>query len=270
MPRPHILACLLLGVLTGAPGGQPLDPSLRQQIRIEQKLGAQVPLDLTFTDETGAPVRLGQYFGDRPVVLALVYYECPMLCTQVLNGLVRGLRPLGLHIGEEFEVVTVSIDPEESAELARQKKEEYVREYRRPASAAGWHFLTGQPQAIAGLAGAVGFGYEYDARTDQYIHASAVMVATPEGRLSRYFYGIDFAPRDLRLGLVESSSGRIGSPVDELTLLCYAYDPQTGRYGFAVFAALRLGAVATVLALGTYIAVMLYRERRRAAGRAAG
>jgi protein SCO1/2 len=241
---------------------QPPDADRLGRIGIDQHLGERLPLNLVFRDETGREVTLGSFFGDRPVILSLVYYECPMLCTQVLNGLVRGLRPLSFEPGREFELVTVSIDPGESPELAAAKKREYVTGYGRAGAATSWHFLTGGQAEITALAEAVGFRYEYDPPTDQFIHASGIMVTTPDGRLSRYFYGIDYAPRDLRLGLVESAEGRIGSPVDKLLLLCYRYDPMTGRYGFLVVTSLRLAAVATVAFLAGLVLLLLRRERR--------
>ncbi|MBT4501376.1 MAG: SCO family protein [Gemmatimonadetes bacterium] len=248
---------------------QPLDPQLRERIGIDQNLGGQLPLDLTFLDAEGQSVQLGQLYRGKPVILTLVYYECPMLCTQVLNGMVRSLRPLSFTIGEEFDIITVSIDPDETPELARAKKGEYLKNYGRTDAAAGWHFLTGSQEQITRLAEAVGFRYEYDAATDQFIHASGIVVTTPGGQLSRYFYGIDYPPKDLRLGLVESSDGKIGSPVDQLLLLCYSYDPQSGKYGFVIFTSMRILGIATVLALGIFIFSMLRRDRQRSTASAA-
>jgi len=241
---------------------QPLDHSVADGIGIEQLLDAQVPLDLSFRDETGGVVRLDQLIGDRPVILSLAYFECPMLCTQVLNGLLRSLRVVDFDIGTDYDVLTVSIDPGETSALAQGKKTEYVGGYGRPGAGAGWHFLTGDQQQIDQLAAAVGFRYEYDEPTDQYIHASGIMVLTPEGKLARYFYGIDYPPRDLRWGLVEAADGAIGNPVDQLLLLCYSYDPMTGKYGLYIRNSLRIGGLATILALGSFIVVMLRRERR--------
>ena len=238
------------------------DPALVERIGIDQRLGEQVPLDLVFTNELGVQVELSQLISDKPVVLTLVYYECPMLCNQVLNSLLRALNVLTFDIGTEFEVVTVSVDPGETPELASQKKAEYLKNYRGDNAALGWHFLTGEQDQITQLAEAVGFRYEYEATTDQYIHASGIMVLTPDGRIARYYYGIDFPPRDLRWGLVEAAGGEIGSQVDQLLLLCYTYDPLTGKYGLFVRNSLRIGAIATVLALGTFIIVMLRRERK--------
>ena len=227
-------------------------PKALSNVGLEQKLDQQLPLDLVFRDESGQEVKLGQYFGQKPVVLALVYYDCPMLCTQVLNGMVTSFRVLPFQVGKEFDVVTVSFDPRENSELAARKKKVYVNylpEKLRPAATNGWHFLTGDQANIAKLTDAVGFRYYYDETTKQFAHASGIMVATPHGKLSRYFYGIEYAPRDLRLGLIESSAEKIGSPVDQLLLYCYHYDPATGKYGAAVMKIMRIAGVLTVLAL---------------------
>ena len=277
IPLTGLLAALLCGAAvarqgTQAPLEQRFDPT--QDIGIDQRLGERVPLELIFRDEDGREVRLGDYFGERPVVVALVYYECPMLCTLVLNGMVRSFRALSLDIGEDFEIVTVSIDPTETPELALSKKEGYLASYvegaERPGAAAGWHFLTGEQQAIDALAEAVGFRYVYDEEAGEYAHASGIMVATSEGVLSRYLYGIEYITRDLRLALVEASQGQVGSFVDQVLLLCYHYDPTTGRYGFAIMAALRTGGIATVGLIVGFVLLSLRRERRaRRAQRAA-
>jgi len=238
------------------------DPALMERIGIDQKLGAQVPLGLKFTNESGVQVELRDLIADKPVVLSLVYFDCPMLCNQVLTSLLRALNVLTFDIGTEFEVITVSIDPGETSELAAEQKAAYLKTYRGDDASLGWHFLTGAQDQITQLAEAVGFRYEYEETTDQYIHASGIMVLTPEGRIARYFYGIDYPPRDLRWGLVEAADGEIGTPVDQLLLLCYTYDPLTGKYGLFIRNSLRIGAIATVLALGTFIIVMLRRERK--------
>ncbi|HEV7223038.1 MAG TPA: SCO family protein [Pirellulales bacterium] len=243
-------------------GKSPLDGMLNE-IGIDQRLGAQLPLDLEFRDEGGDKVRLGDYFHEKPVVLALVYYRCPMLCTQVLNGLLKTSQAVKFAIGRDYDVVTVSFDPHDTSELAAEKKASYVRAYRRDGAAEGWHFLTGDAESIRRLAATVGFRYVYDERTDQYAHASGIMLATPGGRLSRYLYGIEYAPNDLRLGLVESSESKIGSPVDQVLLLCYHYDPLTGKYGLAISGALRAAGSATMLFLGGFLVVMFRQERRR-------
>lgn len=256
----HILF-LLFAISISHVQAQKPDPDLIDRIGLDQKLGGQVPLGLSFTNELGEKIQLSQLISDKPVVLTLVYYECPMLCNQVLNSLLRALNVLTFDIGTEFEVVTVSIDPGETHALAAQKKAEYLKNYRGNDAALGWHFLTGEQDQITQLAQAVGFRYEYEEKTDQYVHASGIIVLTPDGRIARYYYGIDFPPRDLRWGLVEAADGEIGNPVDQLLLLCYTYDPLTGKYGLFVRNSLRIGAIATVLALGTFIIVMLRRER---------
>ncbi len=234
-------------------------PKALQEVGIDQRLNEQVPLDLTFKDEAGRPVQLGSYFSSRPVVLSLVYYDCPMLCTQVLNGMLGSFKAMSFNIGEQYTVVTVSFDPRETPALAASKKETYVKAYNRPGAADGWHFLTGDETAIKRLTSAVGFHYNFDPATGQFAHASGIMVLTPQGKLARYFYGIEYAPKDLRLGLIEASANRIGSPVDELLLYCYHYDPATGKYGAAVMNIMRAGGILTVIA----IAMLILLLRRR-------
>jgi protein SCO1/2 len=255
-----VLAAALPLSAQSAPDGRP--PILRN-VSIEQRLNQPLPLDLRFRDEAGRAVALGDYFGKRPVVLVLAYYDCPMLCTQVLNGLVAAMRILSFDAGREYEVVTVSFDPRDDPADARAKKEPYVARYGRAGASAGWHFLTGEPAAIAGLAEAVGFRYAWDEKLEQFAHASAIYVATREGRLSRYFYGIEYAPRDLRLALVEASRGKIGTPVDQLLLYCYHYDPAAGRYGAVVMNMVRVAGVAFVLLLSGFLFLMWRREKRR-------
>ena len=241
-----------------------LPPALKD-VRIEQKLDQQVPLDLVFRDESGQQVKLGQYFGQKPVVLAFVYYDCPMLCTQVLNGMVTSFRVLPFQIGKEFDVVTVSFDPRETDVLAAAKKKVYVNylpEKMRAGASDGWHFLTGDAASIEKLTNAVGFHYRYDDATKQFAHASAIMLTTPQGKLSRYFYGVEYAARDLRLGLIESSANKIGSPVDQLLLYCYHYDPATGKYGAAVMKVMRIAGVITMLG----ILAMLFLLKARHSG----
>ena len=229
-----------------------------KKVDIEQRLGNQIPLDLKFRDESGREVRLGEYFGKgKPVALTLVYYECPMLCNQVLNGAVGAFQALSFTAGKEFEVVTVSFDPREGPELAAKKKETYLRRYKREGAEAGWHFLTGDKASIDALAESVGFHYVWDEQSQQFAHASAVMVATPQGKLSYYFYGIDYAPKDLRLAFVEASEGKIGSPVDSLILFCYHYDPASGRFA-PVMGVLRAAGVLTVFGV---IGLLLYLRR---------
>jgi protein SCO1 len=234
-----------------------------RDVGIEQRLGQKLPLDALFADELGRPVRLGQYFGKRPVILVLAYYNCPMLCTQVFSGLVSALRVLSFDAGKEFDVVAVSFDPRDRPPDAAAKKKAYVDEYKRPGAALGWHFLTGGAGSIERVTQAAGFRYRYDETTGQFAHAAAVYVATPEGKLSRYFYGIEYGPRDLRLALVEASNGRIGSPVDQILLFCYHYDPKLARYSAAVLSMVRFGGVGAVLILSTFLAVMWRRDAHR-------
>jgi len=256
-----ILAILSLGLCAGASAqfSEPTQsigvrPELLKDIRIDQKLNAQVPLDLAFVDENGKQVQLSQYFHQgKPVVLSLVYYSCPMLCTQVLNGMLNSLKQQTLSIGKDFDVLTVSIDPTDTPILAKAKQEMYTGIYARPTGASGWHFLTGKEPQIRALADAVGFHYAYDPESHQYAHASGIMILTADGRVSRYFYGIEYHERDMRLGLVEASGGKIGTPVDALLLLCCQYDPHTGRYGVLISRILKAGGLLTMLIIGIAI-----------------
>ena len=250
--------------LAPADAGQPAGakPGILTKVGIDQKLNQQVPLDLAFVDETGRDVRLGEYFGKRPVILALVYYECPMLCTQVLNGLVGSLGVLTFDVGREFDVVAVSINPREGPGLAAQKKEAYLERYKRPQTAAGWHFLTGKEENIRRLADAVGFRYAFDETIKQYAHGAAIELLTPRGVLSKYFYGIEFSPRDIKFGVMEASEERVGSLIENALLLCYHYDPATGKYGATALQAVRIGGVATMLAIVSFIYVSLRKERQ--------
>ena len=239
-------------------------PAALQEVRIEQKLDQQLPLDLVFRDESGQQVQLGQFFGKKPVVLAFVYYDCPMLCTQVLNGMVTSFRVLPFQVGNEFDVVTVSFDPRETSALAASKKKvyvDYLPERMRSSAHNGWHFLTGDQASIEKLTQAAGFHYRYDEATKQFAHGSAIMLTTPQGKLSRYFYGIDYSARDLRLGLIESSANKIGSPVDQLLLYCYHYDPATGKYGAAVMRVMRIAGVLTLLGI---LAMVFFLRPRKA------
>jgi protein SCO1 len=265
------LAAAAAGVLTLAPGAaaqlasDPMQsvgvrPELLKQVGIDQKLNQSIPLSLTFHDENGQTVELAQFFGQKPVILTLVYYNCPMLCTQVLNGVESGLKELPTDIGKQFEVVTVSIDPTESHVLAKVKQEMYVGMYGRPGAAQGWHFLTGEEPQIKQLADAVGFRYAYDPDTKQFAHASAIMLLTPQGKISRYFYGIQYPSRDLRLGLVEASEGKIGTPVDQVLLFCYHYDPATGKYGLLISHVIQAGGALTVLILGIAMLILFRGE----------
>jgi protein SCO1/2 len=239
---------------------------LLKEVDLVQKLGAQIPLDLPFVDENGKDVKLGDYFGKRPVVLALVYYECPMLCTLVLNGLFSSMEALPFNAGKEFDVVAISFDPGETPPLAAAKKKAYLERYRRENATSGLHFLTGRPEAIKTITDTVGFTYKYDAEIDQFAHPAAVTVATSSGKVSKYLYGIEFAPRDLRFALVEAGEGHVGSAVDQALLYCYHYNPATGKYGFVIMSVVRLGGILTVLVLG--FTIVRNVRGRRAEGRA--
>ena len=236
-------------------------PAALRDVGYDQRLGEQVPLDLAFRDEAGRSVTLRSLFRGRAVVLSLAYYECPMLCTLTLNGLVSALSILTFDVGKDFDVVTVSFEPKETAALAAAKKKAYLARYRRPGAEEGWHFLTGDAPAIAALTSAVGFRYAWDAETRQYAHPAGILVLTPDGRIARYMYGVEYAPRDLRLALVEASQGRIGNPVDTVLLYCYRYDPARGRYAASVIRLVRLGGALTVLGLGAFVLLSLRRER---------
>jgi protein SCO1/2 len=244
------------------PASEP-EATLLRDVGFDQRLDESLPLDASFRDERGTEVRLGEYFGRRPVILALVYYECPMLCTLVLNGLTSALNVLRFDVGKEFEVVTISIDPRDTPTLAARKKATYLDRYARAGAEAGWHFLTGEQASIKRVAEAIGFRYAFDPEQQQFAHAAGVVVLTPQGRIARYYYGVEYPPRDLRLGLVEAGEGRIGSPIDQLLLYCYHYDPHTGRYGATVMNLLRLGGAVTLLALGGFVGLMVWRESRR-------
>jgi protein SCO1/2 len=269
-----VTACLLVllpGVASYAqsPTGlaQPGDPTAARpgmlgKIAIDQRIGGELPLDVPFVDDAGRQVKLGDYFGKRPVILALVYYECPMLCTQVLNGLVSALGVINFNAGREFDVVAVSFNPKEGPGLASQKKASYVERYGRPETANGWHFLTGTQDSITRLTDAVGFRYAYDAAIQQFAHGAAIEVITPKGTIARYFYGIEYSPRDLRLGLVEASEDRIGSITDDVLLSCYHYDPSTGKYGATVLGMVRLGAIATIAVFAVFLTVNVRRDRK--------
>jgi protein SCO1/2 len=251
----------------GEPPPRP-DPNVRtgilKDVGIDQRIGQALPLDVTFHDESGRDVRLGEFFHSRPVVLALAYYDCPMLCTQVLNGMTASLKTLSFDAGQDFDVVVVSIDPRDSYQMAAAKKDTYLRNYGRPQTAAGWHFLTGTDASIKPLAAALGFRYAYDSTLQQYAHGAAIYVVTPKGLVSRYLLGIDFPPRDLRLALVEASNNRLGTAVDQVLLLCYHYDPSTGRYSTAVLDSIRIGFILTVGAFLTFVIVSIRRERHAA------
>jgi protein SCO1/2 len=252
-----------------APGIMP-DPALPSQqspsalmhVSFEQRLNAQLPLDLPFKDEAGRAVKLGDFFGRKPVLLTFVYYDCPMLCTEVLNGVESSLRVLTETIGNEFDVVTVSFDPKETPILAAGKKKAYLERYKRPEAEQGWHFLTGEQASIESLTKAAGFNYFWDEASHQFAHASGIVIVTPTGKVSRYFFGIDYAPRDVKFALIESSNEKVGSLADKLLLYCYHYDPVKGNYGFAAMRAVRIGGAVTILALVGFVFVSIRRDQK--------
>jgi protein SCO1/2 len=256
--------------MSGAPtAGYKLEPGVAstsvpkalREIGFDQHIDARIPLDVPFRDESGRTVAIGDYFGKRPVVLLFAYFDCPMLCTQVINGLSSALGVLSLDPGRDFEILTVSFNPHDTPESARAKKAIYIERYKHDGASAAWHFLTGDQPAIDRLTKAAGFNYAWDADTKQYAHPTGVMVLTPDGRLARYLFGIEYGPRDLRYAIVEASAGRVGSAVDSLLLYCYHYDPETGRYGLAIMRTIRIAAAGTVLLLAGFIVVMVRREK---------
>lgn len=242
-------------------------PSILNKVTITQKLNQQLPLERTFKDETGKVVKLGEYFKSRPAILVLVYYQCPMLCSEELNGLVSALRMVKLTPGKDFDVVVVSIDPSEEPALAQAKKNTYLKQYGRLDTANGWHFLTGQQPDINALASATGFGYVRvpgpDGKLTQFAHASAIQIVTPEGRIAQYYLGVEYSPKDIRLGLVEASDHKIGTPVDNILTYCYHYDPQLNKHSLVVARAVQLGGLVTVLSLGSFMIVMFRRDAKR-------
>jgi protein SCO1/2 len=235
-------------------------------VGIDQHLNEQVPLNLTFKDEQGKTVKLGDYFHDgRPVILNLVYFQCPMLCTEVLNGLTSALRVIRFVPGKEFEVVTLSIDPRETPALAANKKQMYLKKLGNPEAGKGWHFLTGDQAQISELANAVGFHYRYDPKLGQFAHAAGIMLITPSGKVSQYYYGVEYSAKDMRLGIVEASQNKIGSLADQVLLYCYHYDPSTGKYGATITNIIRLAGLATVIVLGSTL-VLLFRQEKHNTG----
>jgi protein SCO1/2 len=265
------MSMALMSVVVSAQGNNPAlrpDPAMPSdqvpnalsRVSFEQRLNEQLPLDLEFKDESGRTVKLGDYYGRKPVVLAFVYYECPMLCTQVLNGLESALRVLNESVGKEFDVVTVSFDPKETPVLAAGKKKAYLERYKRPEAEQGWHFLTGDQASIDALTKAAGFNYAWDEASHQFAHASGIVVTTPAGKVARYFFGIEYSPRDIKFALIESSNEKIGTLADKLLLYCYHYDPAKGNYGFVAMRAVRIGGAVTMLALIGFVFVSLRRE----------
>ena len=255
------LAVALVGSPLAARAASDTNPPELRNVGIDQHLNQQVPLDLPFRNEAGETVTLRSLMRGKPVILSLAYYQCPMLCTLVLNGLVSAMRALPFDAGNEFDVITVSFNPKDTPELATKKKAAYIEDYRRENAAQGWHFLTGDEASIKQLTDAVGFRYKYLPDKDQFAHAAGIFVLTPEGVLSRYFYGVEFAPRDLKFGLMDAANGKIGSPVDQLMLFCFQYDPSTGRYTSEVMTAIRIGGVLTLLALGAFMFRTWRRDR---------
>jgi protein SCO1 len=253
------LASGVMAQQPGIPSGA--TPLLLQGVGIDQNLNAQIPLNLMFKDADGQTVRLGQYFRDKPVVLALVYYECPGLCDLILNGVSDAMQQISLNVNSDYDVVTVSFNPAETWQLAHAKKANYIEKYHRPGAQQGWHFLTGDQASIKALADTVGFHYKWDDDSKQFVHASGIMILTPEGKVARYFYGIKYNPRDFRLGLVDASADKIGTVVDQVLLFCCQYDPTTGKYGLAITRVIRTLGTATVLLLGGFVFIMLRRER---------
>lgn len=264
MPRALLTAGLMLvGASFLAGQGQDNRPVLARGVTIEQKLSSQVPLDLVFRDEANQPVPLRTYFGEKPVVLALVYYKCPNLCSLTLTEMVHALHRLTFEPGRDYNVVVVSFDPAETPQLAAEKKSNYAKAYGGPGFNAGWHFLTGSQDAISRLTSAVGFRYRWDAPSRQFVHAGGIMVVTPDGRLSRYFYGIRYAPADLRLALVEASQEKIGSPVDDFLLYCFHYDPSQGRYSLVIVNVLKIAGAITLLGLGGLLFLLMRDDKKQ-------
>jgi len=239
-------------------------PTVLQKVGVEQHLNQMLPLDAQFLDDTGKTVRLGDYFGKRPAILSLVYYNCPMLCSEEMDGLAGALEMVRLTPGKDFDIVIISIDPTETPELAAKKKAFYVKRYGRPETANGWHFLTGQQPAIDAVSNATGFGYIRvpgpDGKLDQYAHASAIEVVTTDGRLAQYYLGVEYSPKDVLLGLVEASGNKIGSPVANILTYCYHYDPQTNKHSLIVARVVQLGGMMTVVSLGSFMFVMFRRD----------
>jgi protein SCO1 len=268
-----VLGIVLMSAVVSAQGNDPgvrpepgmpssQTPTVLSNVSFEQRLNEQLPLDLAFKDEAGNTVKLGQYFGRKPVILTFVYYECPMLCTEVLNGLESSLRVLNETIGKEFDVVTVSFDPKETPVLAAGKKKAYLERYKRPEAEQGWHFLTGSQQSIDTLTKAAGFHYVWDEASHQFAHASGIIVTTPAGKVSRYFLGIEHSPRDVKFALIESSNEKIGTLAERVLLYCYHYDPAKGNYGFVAMRAVRVGGAATILALVGFMFISIRRDQK--------
>jgi protein SCO1/2 len=237
-------------------------PAILSKVGITQRLNEQIPPEIVFRDESGRAVRLGDYFGKKPIVLSLVYFECPALCPMVLSGELQTMKTMSFGLGKDYDAVTVSFEPKDTPAAAKAKRDVYAGQYGRPGAAENWHFLTGEQQSIDALTQAVGFHYAYDPVSRMYAHAAAIMVLTPDGRMARYFYGVEYPARDLRLGLVEATKGKIGTPTDQVLLYCYHYDPATGKYGLVVMNVVRAAGALTVLVLGLFMFVMFRRDRK--------
>jgi len=266
--RFHMAMLVAIFAIAGAPvhAQQITTPAILGKVGITQNLNAQIPPDLAFRDETGKSARIGDFFGQKPIVLSLVYFDCPALCTEVLNGELRTMKAISLDLGKDFDAVTVSFEPKDTPALAKAKRDVYIGQYGRAGAADHWHFLTGDQQSIDALTNAVGFRYAYDSSIRQYAHAAAILVLTPDGRIDRYFYGVIYPARDVRLGLVEASQCKIGTLTDHALLYCYQYDPMTGKYGMVVMNVLRAAGGLTVLILGIFMTMMFLRERKRHVG----
>jgi protein SCO1 len=265
-PKKGILLVVMLGLACLLPQSdaraQQTVGGVVSQVGFDQKLGIQLPLDLRFHDDTGRDLRLGELLGRRPVILAPVYFRCPLLCNQLLNGLTRSLKPVSLAAGQDFDVIAFSINPAETPDLAGPKKRAYLEQYDRPGSANGWHFLVGDQPAISALTEAIGFRYTFNPQTELYAHAAGVVIVTPEGRVARYFYGIDFPPKELESELTRARAGQIGNPIGRLLLLCYDYDAATGKYTLSIMRLLRVAGTATAVALGAFVCLMFRREAK--------
>lgn len=261
------LVCMQ-GMAFGVEGASDSLPPELDEVGFDQRLGETVPLDLVFTDETGRQAELGSWFGERPVVLALVYYDCPMLCPMILNGLTSALRPLNFDPGNEFEVLVVSFDHRDTPEMAAESKATFMELYDRPGTESGWHFLTGDEANIAALAETVGFRFSYMSEVDQFAHAAGIVALTPQGQVARYYYGVEYAPKDIRLGLIEAADNKIGTVVDQVLLYCFHYDPTTGTYTAVAMNIVRLGGAVTVVLVGIFLFIQLRRERRSATAEA--
>ena len=263
--RFHAAMLVALAAMASLPADaqQITTPAILNKVGITQNLNAQIPPDLMFRDEAGNSVRIGDFFGKKPIVLSLVYFDCPALCTEVLNGELRTMKAISLDLGKDFDAVTVSFEPADTPALAKAKRDVYIGQYGRTGAAGHWHFLTGEQKSIDALTNIAGFRYAYDNSIRQYAHAAAILILTPDGRIDRYFYGVQYPARDVRLGLVEASEGKIGSLSDQALLYCYQYDPMTGKYGVVVMNVLRAAGGLTILILGIFMAVMFLRERKR-------